>query len=155
MKNWNLKINSGPQDVSNNLESAFKSVDGLLFNITHGEKNSIEFKMRKRILYAWYLPYVNSIIVNGKLSSTDNKNGTDIEILFNQHFLWKLLIFTHIVIGLGFLTALILDKNSSAYSYVVGAIILGLGIFLWIKVQKKYERNIQEYKTLISKTLGV
>ncbi len=155
MKNWNLKIKNNPQDVSNNLEAAFRSIDGLLFDINRGEKNSIKFKMRKRILYAWYLPYVNSIIVNGKLSSTDNKNGTNIEILFNQHFLWKLLIFIHIFLGLGFLTALILDKSSNAYSYVFGAIILGLGIFLWVKVQKKYERNIQEYKTLISKTLGV
>ncbi len=155
MKNWNLKIKSDPQDVSNNLESTFKSVDGLLFDINRSEKNSIKFKMRKRILYAWYLPYVNSIIVNGKLLPTDNQNGTHIEILFNQHFLWKLIIFIHIVLGLGFLTALILDENSNAYYYVFGAIIFGLGIFLWVKVQKKYERNIQEYKTLISKTLGV
>ncbi len=155
MKNWNLKIKNDPQVVSDNLESAFKSVDGLLFDINRGERNSINFKMRKRILYAWYLPYVNSIIVNGKLSSTDNKNGTDIEILFKQHFLWKLLIFIHIVLGLGFLTGLILNKSSNAFSYVFGAIILGLGIFLWVKVQKKYEKNIQEYKTLISKTLGI
>lgn len=155
MKNWNLKIKSDPQDVSNNLESAFKSVDGLLFDINRGEKNSIKFKMRKRILYAWYLPYVNSIIVNGKLSSTDNKNGTDIEILFKQHFLWKLLIFIHIVLGMGFLIAMILEKSSNAFTYLFGTIILALGIFLWVKVQKKYETNIQEYKMLISKTLGV
>lgn len=154
MKKWNLKVKCNPQDIRNNLESAFKSVDGLAFNINPGKKDSIRFEMRKRILYAWYLPYVNSIIVNGKLSKTDN-NGTDVEILFHQHFLWKLLIFIHIVLGMGFLIAMILEKSSSAYTYLFGAIILALGIYLWVKVQKKYERNIQEYKTLISETLKI
>ena len=154
MKKWNLKVKNNPQDISNNLESAFKSVDGLSFDINRGEKNSIKFKMRKRILYAWYLPYVNSIIVNGKLSKTDN-NGTDVEILFHQHFLWKLLIFIHIVLGMGFLIAMILEKSNNAFTYLFGAIILVLGIFLWVKVKKKYEKNIEEYKTLISQPLGV
>ncbi len=154
MKNWNLKLKNNPQDVSNNLESAFKSVDGLLFDINRGEKNAIKFKMRKRILYAWYLPYVNSIIVNGKLSKTEN-NGTDVEILFHQHFLWKFLIFMHIVLGIGFLIAMILEKSSNGFTYLFGAIILALGIFLWVKVQKKYEKNIQEYKTLISQPLEI
>ena len=155
MKKWNLKVRRNPQDISNILESAFKSVDGLLFDINRGGKNSINFKMRKRILYAWYLPYVNSIIVNGKLSTTDNKNGTDVEILFNQHFLWNLVIFIHIILGLGFITAIIIEESSNAFTYLFGAVILALGIFLWVKVQKKYERNIQEYKTLISETLGI
>lgn len=155
MKKWNLKVKSNPQDISNNLESAFKSVEGLAFSINRGKKDSIKFEMRKRILYAWYLPYVNSIIVNGKLSKTNNLNGTNVEIIFNQHFLWKLVIFIHIVLGLGFLTAIILEKSSNAFTYLFGALFLALGIFLWVKVQKKYEINIQEYKTLISKNLGV
>lgn len=155
MKKWNLKVKSNPQDISNNLESAFKSVDGLVFSINRGEKKSVKFKLRKRILYAWYLPYVNSIIVNGKLSKPDNKNGTDVEILFNQHFLWKLIVFMHIILGLGFLTAIVSGKSSSYFTYLFGAIILALGIFLWVKMQKKYQKNIQEYKTLISKILEI
>ncbi len=155
MKKWKLTIKSNPQDISNNLESAFKSVDGLAFNLNPGNKDSIKFEMRKRILYAWYLPYVNSIIVNGKLSKTDNNNGTEVEILFHQHFLWKFLISIHIVLGMGFLIAMILEKSSNTYTYLFGAIILALGILLWVKMQKKYERNIQEYKTLISETLGI
>lgn len=155
MKNWKLELESNPQDVSNNLESALTSVDGLLFDMNRGGNKSIKFKIRKRILYAWYLPYVNSIIVNGKIFKTDNNNGTDLEILFRQHFLWKLLIFIHIALGMAFLIGMILEKSNYISTYLFGVIILGLGILLWVKVQKKYERNIQEYKTLISQILGV
>ena len=153
MKKWNLTVKNNPQDISQNLESALKSVDGLAFNIKHDKKKSIKFKMRKRIQYVWYLIYINSIIVNGKLSKTDIENETNVEILFSQHFLWKLVILTHILLGLGFLIAIISGKNSSAITYSFGAGILALGIVLWIMVQKKYERNVQEYKTLISKIL--
>lgn len=151
MKKWKLKVKNSPQAISKSLES----IDGLVFNAHPDKKNSIKFKMRKRILYAWYLIYDNSIVVNGKLSKTDTENVTDIDILFNQHVLWKLVIFLHFFLGLGFLFALIVRKGGNAFTYLMGAIILALGILLWAKVQKKYKRNIQEYKTLISKTLGV
>ncbi|WP_291865070.1 DUF423 domain-containing protein [Maribacter sp.] len=155
MKKWNLKVKSNPQEISQNLESALKSVDGLVFNMNHDKKKSIKFKMRKRIQYAWYLIYINSIIVNGKLSKTDVENETDVKILFSQHFLWKLVIFTHILLGLGFLITIISGKSSSTSTYLLGAGILALGVLLWIMVQKKYEKNVQEYKTLISKILEI
>ena len=150
MKKWKLKVKNSPQEISNKLES----IDGLVFNAQSDRKNLIKFEMRKRILYAWYLIYDNSIIVNGKLSKTDTENETDIEILFNQHFIWKSVIFLHFFLGLGFLIAIII-KSSNVYSYLLGALILALGVLLWVIVKKKYERNIQEYKTLISKTLSV
>ena len=151
MKNWKLKVKNSPQEISESL----KSIDGLVFNSHPDTQNSIKFEMRKRILYAWYLIYDNSIVVNGKLSKTDNENTTDIDILFNQHALWKLVIFLHFFLGMGFLIALIVRKGDNVFTYLLGLIILALGIVLWVKVQKKYKRNIQEYKTLISKTLGV
>ena len=150
MKKWKLKVKNNPQEISNRLES----IDGLVFNAHPDRKNSIKFEMRKRILYAWYLFYDNSIIVNGKLSKTDTENETDMEILFNQHLLWKSVIFLHFFLGFGFLIAIII-KYSNVYSYLFGALISVLGILLWVKVKKKYERNIQEYKTLISKSLGI
>jgi len=111
--------------------------------------------MRKRILYAWYLFYLNSIVVNGKLSKTDIEKETDVEISFNQHFLWKLVIFTHMSVGLVFLIAVISGKISGASMYIIATTILAVGVILWIRVQKKYERNIQEYKTMISEILAI
>ncbi|CAZ97414.1 Conserved hypothetical membrane protein [Zobellia galactanivorans] len=153
MKKWNLKVKSNPQEISQNLKSALESVDGLMFNLNHDKKNSIKFKMRKRIQYAWYLIYINNVVVDGKLSKTEIENETDVEILFSQHFLWKLVIFTHVFLVLCIVIAIILGKISSASAYLFGAGILAIGILLWITVQKKYERNVQEYKTLISKIL--
>ncbi|WP_100614805.1 hypothetical protein [Confluentibacter citreus] len=155
MKKWNFKIGSNPKEIIKNMKPALESVDGFVFNMNHDKNNSTTFKMRKRILYPWYLLFLNSIVVNGKLSKTDTENETDVEISFQQHFLWKLIIFTHMFLGLGFLIAVVSEKNSSAYLYLIGAIILALGILLWISVQKKYKRNIQEYKALISEILGV
>ena len=155
MKKWNFKVKSNPKEISKNMEAALGTVDGFVFNINHSKNNSITFKMRKRILYAWYLLFLNSIVVNGKLSKTDTENETVVDISFNQHFLWKLVIFTDMLVGLGFLIAVISGKNSNTSMYLIGTIILAVGILLWIRVQKKYERNIQEYKTLISEILEI
>ena len=154
MKKWNFKVKSNPEEVGKNLKSALGSVNGLVFNMHHDKKDSISFKMRKQILYAWYLVFLNSIIVNGKLSKAGINNETDVEISFNQHFLWKLVIFTHMFVGLGFLFAIISGKSNSSSMYLLGAIILAAGIFLWIMVRKKYEKNVREYKALIAGILG-
>jgi len=155
MKKWNFKVESSPKEISKNIESALESVNGLVFNMNHDKNNAITFKMRKRILYAWYLFYLNSIVVNGKLSKTDIEKETDVEISFNQHFLWKLVIFTDMSVGLGFLIAVISGKISGASMYIIATTILAVGVILWIRVQKKYERNIQEYKTMISEILAI
>ena len=63
MKKWNFKVKSNPKDIGQNLESELKSVDGLVFNLKRDRKNAIKFKMRKRIQYAWYLIYLNNVIV--------------------------------------------------------------------------------------------
>jgi hypothetical protein len=155
MKAWNFIVKSNPKGISKKLRSALGSVNGFVFNMNHDKNDTVTFKVRKRILYAWYLLFLNSIVVNGKLSKTDTENETDVEISFRQHFLWKLVIFTDMSVGLGFLIFLISGKNSSASMYLIGTIILAVGILLWIRVQKKYERNIQEYKTLISEILEI
>ena len=155
MKKWNFKIKNNPKEISKKIESALESVNGLVFNLNHDKSNLVTFEMRKRILYAWYLFYLNSIVVNGKLSKTDIENETDVEISFNQHFLWKLVIFTDMSIGLSILIVAISGENRSVSTYLFGTIILAIGVILWLGVQKKYERNIQEYKTLISKILEI
>ena len=155
MKKWTFRIKNNPKNISEKIESQLGSVSGLVFNMNHDKNNSITFRMRKRIQYAWYLLFLNSIVVKGKLSKTDAENETDVAISFNQHFLWKLVIFTDLSVGLGFLIAVISGNNSSASMYLIGTIILSIGIILWISVHKKYERNIQEYKTLISGILEI
>ncbi len=153
MKRWNFKVKSNVQEITKKLDSALGSVDGLDFNIDNGNNDLVTFKVRKRSLYAFYLMFVNKIIVNGKILKTNTENETNIEISFTQYFLWKLIIFTHMFLGLGFLIMIILGINSSAFMYILGGIVLAVGIVLSIAVQKKFEKDIQEYKTLISKIL--
>lgn|SRR5690606_498634 len=156
MKTWHFKTKNSPKDVSKKIEAAFKSANGLVFNIiNHDKNNSVTFKIRKRILYPWYLFFLNSIVVNGKLLKTETENEAKVEISFNQHFLWILVVFTNIILGLALFLTVISNKNTSPYMYIIGFLIFAIGIMLWIRIQKKYESNIQEYKTLISDILGV
>jgi len=153
MKKWNFKVKSNIQEIIKKLNSTLGSADGFVFNIDNGKNDSVTFKVRKRGLYAFYLVFINKIIVNGKILKTDTENETNIEISFTQYFLWKLVIFTHMFLGLGFLIAIFSGISSSASFYIFGGILLALGIVLWIAVQKKFEKDIQEYKTLISEIL--
>ena len=153
MKAWNFKVKSNVQEIIKKLDASLGSVDGFVFNMDHDKNDSVTFKVRKRGLYAFYLMFINKIIVNGKILKTDTENETNIEISFTQYFLWKLIIFTHMFLGLGFLIAIITEISSSAYMYIPAGILLAVGIVLSIAVQKKFEKDIQEYKTLISKIL--
>ena len=153
MEEWNFKVKSSVQDIIKKLDTTFGSVDGYVFNIDKGKNESVVFKVRKRGLYAFYLMFINKIIVNGKILKTDTENEANIEISFTQYFLWKLVIFTYIFLGLGFLIVLISGIKSSAYMLIPTGIFLVVGIVLSIAVQKKFEKDIQEYKTIISKIL--
>lgn len=55
MKAWNFKVKSNPQEISKKLDSALGSVDGLVFNMNHDKNDSVTFKVRKRILYAYQI----------------------------------------------------------------------------------------------------
>ena len=153
MEKWNFKVKSNVQEIIKKLDSSFGSVDGFILNLDKGKNEPVTFKVHKQGLYAFYLMFVNKIIVNGKILKTDTENETNIEISFTQYFLWKLVIFTHIFLGLGFLIVLISGIKSSAYMLIPAGIFLVVGIVLSIAVKKKFEKDIQEYKTLISKIL--
>ncbi len=153
MKKWNFKVKGNVQEIIKKLDSTLGSADGFVFNIDNGKNDSVTFKVRKQGLYAFYLMFINKIIVNGKILKTDTENETNIEISFTQYFLWKLVIYTNLFLGLGYLIAIISGINSSAYMYIPGGILLAVGIVLLIAVQKKFEKDIQEYKTLISEIL--
>ncbi|SHF51882.1 hypothetical protein SAMN05444483_101430 [Salegentibacter echinorum] len=153
MEKWSFKVKSNPEVISENLESSLGSINGFVFQMKNDSSNFISFKIRKRLLYAWYILYHNNVIANGKLSKTGSNNETNIDISFSQHFLLKLVVFTHLFLGLGFVIAIILGNSRNTSMFLLAALTLAIGIFLWFRLQKKYKRNVQEYKTLISKTL--
>ena len=153
MKAWNFKTESNPTDISKKLESKLGLDNGFVFSVNNDEKKSITFKIRKQILYGWYWAYQNWTIINGKLLKIDTEDNTNVEISFNQHFLIRLIMFTHIFLGLGLLIAIISGISNSNSLYIFGGIILVLGVFLWVALQRKFERDTQKYKTLISEIL--
>lgn len=153
MRKWNFKVKSNVQEIITKLDVALGSVDGFVFNIDHDKKDSVPFKVHKRGLYAFYLMFVNKIIVTGTILKTATESETKIEISFTQYFLWKLIIFTHLFLGLCFLTAIILKLSSSASMYIFGGILVAVGIVLWLTVQNKFKNDVQEYKTLIFRIL--
>ena len=154
MKKWNFKVKRNPKVHRKNLESSLGPLNGFVFDMKQGASNLISFKIRKRLLYAWYIIYHNNVIVNGRLSKAGTKGETNVHISFTQHFLWKFVIFAHLFLGLGFVVAII-SGNSDTPMYLLAVMTLAVGIFLWFRTQKKYKRNVQEYKALISKTLDL
>jgi len=149
METWNFVTENTQGDICKNLNSSLSSMDGFVFNIENGHGNSVLFKIRKRLRYAWYIIYHNNVIVNGRLYSTDTKNVTKVEITFKQHFLWKLVIFTHLILGIGFIIALISSNNTNVLIYIFAAVLIGIGIILWFVLRKKHHKNVVEYKDLI------
>lgn len=153
MKAWSFNAESNPTDISKKLESKLGSDNGFVFSVDNDTKKSITFKIRKQILYGWYWAYQNWTIINGKLLKIDTEDKTHVEIYFNQHFLIRLIMFTHIFLGLGLLIAIISGISNSNSLYIFGGIILVLGVFLWVTLQRKFEKDTQKYKTLISEIL--
>lgn len=150
MKTWKFKLKNSPKEISTKLESELKSIGGFVFNMNLINNKSVTFKVRKRILYAWYMAFQNWTVVKGKLLKNDIENETNVEITFNQHFFIRLIIFAHIVLVLGFLIALITGINVNITQYILGGTLLALGIVLWIAIQRKIEKDIQKYKSLIT-----
>ncbi|SDN13890.1 hypothetical protein [Kriegella aquimaris] len=153
MKEWNFKVKSNPREISAKLEDALGPANGFVFNMDESINNSITFKIRKRILYAWYLIFSNNIIVNGKLLKTNIENVTDVKISFTQHFLMVLVVFTNIIFGLGLLIAMISGIINNTSIYAIGGIFLIFGISLWIIIKNRFDRKAQEYQELISGVL--
>lgn len=143
-------MKKSPKEISDKLETELGSIGGFVFNKSYGENNSLTFKVRKRILFAWYWAFQNWTIVNGELLKNDVENTTNVQITFYQHWLIRLIVLTHIILGLGFLIAVISGINGNAFMYILGATLLVLGIILWIAIQRKFQKDTQKYKSLIT-----
>jgi len=130
------------------MEAALGPINGFVFDIDSNKKDSIVFNLRKRILHISQVILNNSIIVNGNMLKTDVDNETNVAINFNQHFVLRL----HISIWLGAGICLMIAGILSNYKlmYALGGASLLIAFAIWIDARKKFQINIQEYKTLIT-----
>lgn len=150
MKIWRITLKGSPNEISEKLEKDLKSIGGFVFNINRKKSTSVTFKLRKRVLYVWYWAFQNWTIVNGELLRNNTEDTTDVEITFNQHWLIKLLIFTHIILVLGLLITIIYGININSSVYILESVLIALGIILWIALQRKFKKDIQKYKSVIT-----
>ena len=131
MKNGDFKVKNNPTEIKKNLQSSLASVNGFVIDIKSDNNRSFTFKIRKRLLYAWYIVYHNNLVVNGKLSGTDNQNETDVHISFGRNILWKFVIFAHLFLGLSFIAAIVLGNNSGNSMYLLAALTFAIVLLLW------------------------
>lgn len=153
MNDWNFQLKNSPREISNKLQSSLGSANRFVFNMNDDKIDPVKFKIRKRLLLPFEINTQNNIIVNGKISKTYTGKETDVEVSFNQHPLSKLLMYGHIILGLGFLAAIILEFSNNSYSYIIGGLLLAIGILLGIHLKKNFDKNVQEYKKLIAEIL--
>lgn len=151
MKTWNLNVKSNPKEIGDKLESGL--VDRFVFKVIRDKDDPVSFRLRKRILYIWYMYFHNWTIVNGKILKGDTAEETNVKISFTQHWFIKLIIYSQMLLGLGFIIAIFLGFKSSTSLYIPGGILLALGVVLWIVVKMKFKKDIQGYKALISEIL--
>lgn len=150
MKTWNFKVKSNPQEIVKKLDSAFGSVDGMVFNMEHDKNDSVVFKVRKRIQDAFAVIHDNQTIVYGKILKKDIENVTDVEISFTQHFLRIVYVSIYLFFGL---LAIFLGISGSAAIFIIAGLLIATGIAIWVDVKKRFKKDIQKYKTLISEIL--
>lgn len=155
MKEWNFQVKNSPKWISKKLESSLGSAHKFALKTNLDNRNNVKFKLRKRLLIPFEISAQNNIIVTGKLFKTDTDNETSIKIFFTQHPLTRLLIYGHIALGLGFLVGMFLEISSNSYMYLVGGILLAIGVLFKLHYQKDFRKNVQEYKILISNILDI
>lgn len=153
MKAWNFQVSSDPKEISRKLDSSLGSTNRFVFKANSGKKDLVKFRIRKRMLLAFEINTQNNLIVNGKIFKVNPENKSDVEISFALHPLSKLLLYGHIILGLGFLAAVILKFSTNSYMFILGGILLAIGIIGWLHLQRVFDKQIQEYKTLISEIL--
>lgn len=153
MKNWNFQVKSDPAEISEKLKSSFGSVNRFVLNLRTDNPHTVNFKIRKRLSPPFELTTQNNIIVKGEILKRDAENDTCLNVSFSHHPLSLILIFGHIILGLGFLAGIYLEVNSNSYMLIVGGILLATGILFAMHLQKDFKKNVTDYKKLISEIL--
>ena len=152
MKAWNFKLKSNPQEISKRLNSSLGSGNGFAFNMDDTKKEFVTFNVRKRILYGYQVLLRNHIKVNGKIFENNVENESNVEISFNQHFLTVFYVLMFLISGI---VAIIVGLFSNMIAILYGVGLLVIGIALWLDVNRRYKKDIQQYKTLIGNILEI
>lgn len=149
-----FRSKNSPKETFRKLESSLGRAN--IFVLNKNNNNLVKFRMRKRLFpIGWDIDAQHKIVLNGKIFQVNNENGSNVEIYFTKHPLLKLVFYSHIILILGFLAALIFKFSSSMYIFIVTGILLAVGILIRLHVEKGFDKNVQEYKTLISEILEV
>jgi hypothetical protein len=101
------------------------------------------------------MAFQNWTVVKVELLKKDTENETNVKITFNQHFFIRLIIFTHIFLILGILIAIVSEINVNASIYIIVGTLVALGLVLWFAIQRKFEKDIQKYKSLITEIFEI
>ena len=150
MKAWRLQLESSPKQINDKLQSGLNAHGGFVL-VTNLEGDSVmTFSVRKRIFYAWYLAFQNWTVVKGAVSKNDPNNKTTVDISFNQHLFIRLIILTHSAVFLGFLAAILSEAPLNDSIYELAATMLASAIVLGVAIQRKFERDVQKFKTLLT-----
>ncbi|MGI0105141.1 DUF423 domain-containing protein [Salinimicrobium sp. WS361] len=153
MKDWNFQVNTSPEEISKKLESSLGDRNRFVFKTSREKIDSVKFKIRKRLLLAFEVNVQNNIIVNGTILRREPNTATNVEISFTHHPLAKLLMYGHVILGLGLLAGIIFELNSSSYVYLVVAILLITGILTGMHLKSNFNKNVEDYKKLIGEIL--
>ena len=156
MEKWSFKVRNSPKGISEKLYSSFGELKNVVLDVNHEEKSG-EFKVRRRMFFMYGISDTTNIIINGKTLKTPTDNETNIEISFTQSLIGKLLVYGHIVLGLGFIIGLILKSDINSYIFTAGGIVLTIAAVLGLHkmAQDNFNKHVKEYKTLFSRILEV
>jgi len=152
MKKWNFKVKGSPLEVVRKLETALESFGGFIFKINQNKNDITTFNFRKPVKYPDQILHRNRTIVKGKVIKTADKNETKLEITFSQHFFMILTVLSVVLLGL-VLMVIIPTISDGMTMFILEGVVIALGAVLWIAIRKKFERDIQKHKTLISEIL--
>ncbi|MCX2836808.1 DUF423 domain-containing protein [Salinimicrobium sp. MT39] len=153
MKDWNFQVNTSPEEISKKLESSLGDRNRFVFKTSREKIDSIKFKIRKRLLLAFEVNVQNNIIVNGRILRREPNTATNVKISFTHHPLAKLLMYGHVILGLGLLAGIIFEINRSSYAYLVVGILLITGILTGMHLKSNFNKNVEDYKKLIGEIL--
>lgn len=151
MKNWNFILKNQPKEIIEELESELNSIGGFSFT----NKNVSTFSFRKRVLYPWYYVFQNWTVVNGELVKNNAASTTEVKISFNQHLFIILIIFVHIILGLGLILGLFITTKTGPTPYILGGLIFTIGLIIWISANRKFKKDTEKYKVLITKIFRI
>lgn len=155
MKKWNFQTKSSPKEITERLESSLGRSKMFVLNMNSDKKNLVNFKIRKRVLAAFGTISQDQILVKGRISKGDTSEETGVEISFTQHPILTFLLYGHLILGLGLLAGMFFKISNNSYIFIVGGILLAIGVLFKLHQQREFDKNVQDYKKLISEILEI